>query len=333
MSDSQAGPTPTADVGLARLIVAGLRQANNGSPILARTARLPAGAAVGETGRVPVAWLTSLWQLAIAETDESLLGLSVASRWRFGQLRLTDYMFRSAPTVSDAITGFVRFIGVLITAANDVGLADGQRDGLTLIYQVRSGDPAVDAVASQFALGTVLRLARHAAGREIRPLQMGFAAEPPASASRIVQITGAHELDFRTEFTYMTLSAADLALRLPDADAPLATALEVHAADLITSQSSEATWVDRVRPIISAEIGKGEPSLGVAARKLAVSPRSLQRRLSEEGTSWRDVVDALRRDRVEALLASGLSKQAVATRVGFNDSRALRGALRRWHGN
>jgi AraC-like DNA-binding protein len=317
---------PTLDVGLGRLIVAGLKDAGG-------QARLPTGGQAGDSGRVPVAWVTGLWQRAIAETDESLLGLAVASRWRFGNLRLTDYMFRSAPTLADAIAGFVRFITVLNTAANDVGLVHGNRDGLTVVYQVRTGDPQVDAVASQFALGTILRLARHAAGREIRPRHLGFAADAPSRASRIAAITGAREIDYRTDLSFMTLPPDDLFLPLPDADATLAAVLETHATDVIKARGTGATLTDRLRPIVSLQFSTGEPSLRAAAHKMAMSPRSLQRRLSEEGTSWRDVVDALRRERVEALLASGLSRSTVAARVGFHDSRALRAALRRWHGD
>ncbi|WP_374023354.1 AraC family transcriptional regulator ligand-binding domain-containing protein [Mycobacterium sp. HNNTM2301] len=324
---------PTVDAGLGRLVVGGLKEVTGGSLVLAGTARLPAGGPVGHPRRVPVALLTSLWQLAIKEADESLLGFTIASRWRFGHLRLADYMFRSAPTLADAVTGFVRHIGVLNTAANDVGLARGKRDGLTVVYQVRTGDPVVDAVASQFALGTMLRIARHAAGREIRPTHLGFSADAPANASRIAAITGAREVDFRTELSFMTLAPDDLVQPLPDADATLAAVLELHATDVIKAQGASATLTDRLQPVVAAQLSEGEPSLRLAAHKMAMSPRSLQRRLSEEGTSWRDVVDTLRRERVEALLESGLSKSAVAARVGFNDSRALRAALRRWHGN
>lgn len=331
MHDLQA--EPTVDVGLGRLVVGGLKEATGGSSALAGAVRGPSSVQAGDASRVPVALLTSLWQLGIKETDESLLGLTIASRWRFGHLRLADYMFRSAPTLADAVTGFVRFIGVLNSAANDVGLARGKRDGLTVVYQVRTGDPAVDAVASQFALGTMLRISRHAAGREIRPTQLGFSADAPANASRIAAITGARELDFGTELSSMTFAPGDLVLPLPDADATLAAVLERHATDVIKARGAGATSTDRLRPIVAAQLSEGEPSLRLAAHKMAMSPRSLQRRLSEENTSWRDVVDTLRRERVEALLESGLSKSAVAARVGFNDSRALRAALRRWHGN
>jgi AraC-like DNA-binding protein len=84
--------------------------------------------------------------------------------------------------------------------------------------------------------------------------------------------------------------------------------------------------------VIAAHLADDGLSLAAVARTLALSPRSLQRRLAEEGTSWRDLVDGVRRDRATALLGQGLSRKAVAARLGFADTRALRGALRRWGG-
>ena len=55
--------------------------------------------------------------------------------------------------------------------------------------------------------------------------------------------------------------------------------------------------------------------------------------LYKEDTNWLELVDAVRRDRATVLLARGLSRTAVAARLGFSYAAALRGALRRWHRN
>jgi len=70
--------------------------------------------------------------------------------------------------------------------------------------------------------------------------------------------------------------------------------------------------------------------LSAAARRLAVSPRTLQRLLEREGTNWRAEVDAARREQAARLLAEGVSKTGTAARLGYSDARALRRAVRRW---
>lgn len=61
-----------------------------------------------------------------------------------------------------------------------------------------------------------------------------------------------------------------------------------------------------------------------------MSVRTLQRRLAEEGTSWRAEIDAARNKRAAQLLQQGTTADLTAAQVGYSGSRALRRALRRW---
>ncbi|MGW6120122.1 helix-turn-helix domain-containing protein [Nocardia sp. NPDC055165] len=66
---------------------------------------------------------------------------------------------------------------------------------------------------------------------------------------------------------------------------------------------------------------------------MALSPRTFQRRLAEAGTTWRDEVDAARRDRAERPLRdSDLPVQSIAARLGYTDARTLRRAFSRRNG-
>jgi AraC-like DNA-binding protein len=61
-------------------------------------------------------------------------------------------------------------------------------------------------------------------------------------------------------------------------------------------------------------------------------PRSLQRRLREGGTSYRELVDTIRHQRAIDLMRRGLSIGVVAEHLGFSEPRAFRRAFRRWTG-
>ncbi|MEU8894755.1 helix-turn-helix domain-containing protein [Nocardia sp. NPDC048505] len=67
---------------------------------------------------------------------------------------------------------------------------------------------------------------------------------------------------------------------------------------------------------------------------MAMSARTLRRRLGEHGTSWRNEVEAARLAKATALLRdTGLPVSSVATRVGYSDARALRRAFPPWTGH
>ncbi|HVJ94471.1 MAG TPA: helix-turn-helix domain-containing protein, partial [Labilithrix sp.] len=73
-------------------------------------------------------------------------------------------------------------------------------------------------------------------------------------------------------------------------------------------------------------------TLGVAdvARRVHMSARTLQRRLQNEGTSWGEIVDDLRRTRARELASAGASDKEIAMLLGFSDPSALARARRRW---
>jgi AraC-like DNA-binding protein len=73
--------------------------------------------------------------------------------------------------------------------------------------------------------------------------------------------------------------------------------------------------------------------VGSVARSLGLSPRSLQRRLADEGTRYNDLVDEVRRQFAELYLARPrLAVSEVAYLVGFTDPSAFFKAFRRWTG-
>jgi AraC-like DNA-binding protein len=89
-------------------------------------------------------------------------------------------------------------------------------------------------------------------------------------------------------------------------------------------------WIDSFRRVLAECLDDQALLLSVAARRMAISPRTLQRLLKWEGTTWRVEVDAARRAKAARLQRAGLSTSQIARRLGYSDARALRRAARRW---
>lgn len=68
------------------------------------------------------------------------------------------------------------------------------------------------------------------------------------------------------------------------------------------------------------------------ARALGVSTRTLSRRLRTAGTQFRDLLDTELKGRAERLRAEGLSRDAMAERLGYRDPTSFSRACRRWFG-
>lgn len=88
----------------------------------------------------------------------------------------------------------------------------------------------------------------------------------------------------------------------------------------------------RVR-ILMLEKQSGLPSLQVTARLLNLTPRTLHRRLIEEGTSYRDIIESVRQQlAMDHLRDDQLSLQEIAFMLGYGDMANFRRAFKRWTG-
>ncbi|WP_405498136.1 AraC family transcriptional regulator ligand-binding domain-containing protein [Nocardia sp. NBC_00511] len=75
------------------------------------------------------------------------------------------------------------------------------------------------------------------------------------------------------------------------------------------------------------------PSFADLARELALSERTLHRRLADAHTSYRGLLDQVRQLLATELLAQGLTVEAVARRLGYSDTAAFSHAFHRWRGH
>jgi AraC-like DNA-binding protein len=90
---------------------------------------------------------------------------------------------------------------------------------------------------------------------------------------------------------------------------------------------------NRLRSWLADQLADGEPAEEAAAQALGMSLRSLQRRLQEEGTTYREILNGTRQEMARAYLEERrTSVTEIAFRLGFSDSNSFSRAFRRWTG-
>lgn len=93
-----------------------------------------------------------------------------------------------------------------------------------------------------------------------------------------------------------------------------------------------AATLERVWQVLSAA-GERIPSIEETARLLAMSERTLRRRLTAEGTGFQDVVDRFRETRARELLTGSRDAvERIADRLGYSEASAFIHAFKRWTG-
>lgn len=94
-----------------------------------------------------------------------------------------------------------------------------------------------------------------------------------------------------------------------------------------------APLADRVAELARRLLPTGHCGVDAIADQMAIHPRTLQRRLADEGVSVQEVIDAERRARAERYLAQpGMHLSQIAGLLGYTEQSALNRSCRRWFG-
>lgn len=131
----------------------------------------------------------------------------------------------------------------------------------------------------------------------------------------------------------LRLDAAWFDLPLPQANPHAFAMAEALCRDLVASRRSRTGVAEEVRILIAQRLVDGAPMAAVA-HALGLSERSLRRHLTEAGTSYRTVLDEVRRGAAEELLADrSLRVDDVAQQLGYAEATSFGAAYRRWTGH
>jgi AraC-like DNA-binding protein len=270
-----------------------------------------------------------LWELAEHALQDPCAGLAAVSHHRVGDLDLYDYLFTTAATIREALEASGSFFHLVSTNCS-LRPETHARGDTTYSYRHALPGGRGEELWTQFSIAGFCARIGSAAGRRAVPADIAFAQPAPRSYQAFTEMFGTRRIEFGAPVTTFTLRAEDLDLPMPGADPQLARILQRYAATL--PRPVPAAWLDLFRQALNEAIADSAPSLEALSRRLAVSTRSLQRKLSEHGTSWRAELEAARRDRAQQAFQDGPpSASRLARELGYADPRSVRRALHRWN--
>jgi len=280
--------------------------------------------------RVPEASAETAWRLATTMTGDAAIGVHVAESLPRGALDLVEYALRSSASLVAGLERLVRYGRVVSDRV--AARMEAHGDGLLLLVR-DTGSTSLHPGRAEFALAAVLKLARESTGKDITPLQVCFAHAAPDDESE-------HRRFFRGSVRFdagsnsMILSAVDAARPMQSADEALASIVRRRLDKALAERDQFAGSLGgRVRRMMVEHLGEMTFTPETVAKALAVSRRTLGRRLADEGTSFRQVLDDVRMEFACALLQDrGSSVADVAFFLGYSEPAAFNRAFQRWTG-
>jgi AraC-like DNA-binding protein len=281
--------------------------------------------------RVPEASVETAWRLATTLTGDVVIGVHLAESLPRGALDLVEYAFRSSASLAAGLERLARYGRVISDRV--AARTEGHGEGLLLLVR-DTGSTALHPGRAEFALAIALKFARESSGEDVVPLQVCFGHAPPEDESE-------HRRFFRKPVRFcagsnsMILSAADAARPLRAADDALSLIIRRRLDKALAERDQDGSGPlsARVRHLMMEHLGETTLTPETVARTLAVSQRTLSRRLADEGTSFRTILDDLRQESACALLQDrSLSIGDVAFFLQYSEPAAFNRSFRRWTG-
>jgi AraC-like DNA-binding protein len=279
--------------------------------------------------RIPQACYERVWVVASETTRDPCIGLHAGARVHPRAVNLYGYLVLSSATLAEGLERVARFQGVLM-GAPILGL-DASGDPVRVQVGMQGGDTEMRAVQAEYLALLVLSMASWVSESDVAPLEARFEHPARGDPSEYQRLLGS-PVKFSAERSELLLSKETLARESRHASPRLAELHEEFARRMLALREDRST-AGRVRRELAGSLEGGTPSLAAVARRLAMSRRSLQRRLAEEGTRFRVVLEELRREMArEHLQAREAAISEIAWLTGFSEVSAFTRAVRRWFG-
>jgi AraC-like DNA-binding protein len=277
--------------------------------------------------RYPISRNLALWRLADERIQDPCWGLMAGEVWRQTDFGALGCSFLAARTLESALMRLVRYFRI-VTAEVDLRVeTDGDCFNITCARPAPEADiaPLQDARWS-----IILRLCREAYGPDL-PLREVRLTHPRGACDYAACFGGPVRFDAPRSGLTLPLAVVRRPLAMVNRD--LAQASERLLSDF-DRPAGDTSITSRVRQLVRDGLSSGTVSTKEVAYGLALAPRTLQRRLQEEGTTFAEVTDSVRKELAQQSVRSGehdLNETTYLT--GFANLTAFYRAYKVWTGH
>ncbi len=276
--------------------------------------------------------LTALRNLAGLAAGTPLagdLGLALGRAYHVTSFGILGYALISSRTVGDVVDLALRFLDLShIFSTPEVTVVDGE---------VRIAFEPVDLPADLAGFVVLRDVAAIASvltelvGDRMPFTSVLLTGSRPADPAPYVEVFG-RVPRFRAARAVLGFAVADLERRLPRGNPHSQALAEAMCRDVVSRRRARTGLTEEVRLWITRNVSDGA-EMPRAAAALAMSERTLRRRLEGAGTRYQHLLDEVREALAEEMLATGLlGVEDVAQRLGYAEASSFIHAFKRWKG-
>lgn len=295
---------------------------------LLRQARLPGTLHLPGQRPITTQQYFALWKALETLTGDAAIALRLVEETDTSAHPPSSFASFFARDYGDAIVRTARFKH--LCTPEQLHLTENGDEAHISIEWLYANEPE-PPVLTDVAFASLLELGRRGTKQRLTPQRVELTRTEP--------VTERHKAFFgcpircKTPKNVLVLKAADLDLPFPGHNPELLEILTPALAAALGDLEACTSISEQVKVVLKRKLASGRPELPEIAQELGISERTLQRRVTDEGKNFRELLIEARQELGRRLLADPSAEiNEVAYLLGFQDTSSFHRAFRDWEG-
>jgi len=282
--------------------------------------------------RICVKKFAALLEYCNEQSGRTDFSIQVAKKFHPGMFHALGYAMLSSNSLNDALQRIVQYKRVV---SNSCKLKMSEHDQnvdfeMCAVTHADSGKNVLSLLSCETFLATVIQLMRGLVGFNISPIKISIAFPKPDHCTQYLDEFFQCPIVFETNATTLTFDAAQLGSPLLSANTMISQTNE-QILDKFLSRIDKHDLTYLIKNEIHDVLVLGAPSQIEIANKLGLSVRDLQRKLNNQGTSYKEILEQTRyKLTMDYVQQPHLSLSEISYLVGFSSVCNFNRAFKRW---
>jgi AraC-like DNA-binding protein len=272
--------------------------------------------------------LFALWHSIEVVSSDPLIGIKLGVETkteRFHPMAIAALSTQNLVTATEHLARYKK-----LTAPEEILSKLGKQE-FSIAYRWLLAVEAEPQVLADYCFSWTISLARHGTGTQLNPLRVEYVQQ--RSNLRTLERSFGCKVDCGAARNTIIFRASDATAPFVTCNVELLDLLAPQFEEQLREQKEEDSFVALVRRAIQDRLTGQRSSMDLISEALHMSPRTLQRRLQETGSSFQRVLDEARHSMARYYLSNSvLELNEAAYLLGFEDSNSFGRAFRNWEG-
>jgi len=295
---------------------------------LLRRAGLPAGLFEQEKAYVTTSELFALWRSVGEMSSDPGIGLKLGAETRLARSHPAAIAVMCSRTFEDALLRLGRY--KQLTCPEEIRVHRKAQETAVEFFYLEAREPQ-PAVLVDMVLSWILGVGRQGTDGQITPLRVELAR--PVKHRALLESHFGCRVRFKADRNALVFRSSDLNRAFVTHNEELLSVLGTHVESELKARNASVTVREQVKQTLTRLLAGKRPALQDVAQELGLSARTLQRRLTDAGITFQQLVEDTRRELAHHYLKQrSVELNEAAFLLGFEDANSFFRAFQGWEG-